>query len=75
MHSQFLEAGVELHVHGVERVQTAPVLYVSAGERKGRVQVSRGATGKALALVPETWVQILEQPPMSQDFHQVANYL
>lgn len=32
MHSQLLEAGVELHVHGVERVQTAPVLYVSAGE-------------------------------------------
>lgn len=32
VHSQLLEAGVELHVHGVERVQTSPVLYVSVRE-------------------------------------------
>lgn len=40
VHSQLLEASIELHVHSVERVQTAPVLYVSAGreERQGSGQ-------------------------------------
>lgn len=41
-HSQLLQARVELHVHGVERVQAAPVLYVSMEEKRG--QVSGGAT-------------------------------
>lgn len=41
-HSQLLEAGVELHVHSVERVQTAPVLYVSAEGRKGRFRSEEG---------------------------------
>lgn len=38
--SQLLEASIELHVHSVERVQTAPVLYVSAvrEERQGSGQ-------------------------------------
>lgn len=43
VHSQFLEASVQLHVHGVERVQAAPVLYVSAGGREHRARVSCGA--------------------------------
>lgn len=42
VHSQLLQASVELHVHGVQRMETSPVLYVSAGERKDRVQVGWG---------------------------------
>lgn len=55
-HSQLLQARVELHVHGVERVQAAPVLYVSGEEKQG--QVSRGATDRHWLEARETWVQI-----------------
>lgn len=50
-HSQLLQARVELHVHGVERVQAAPVLYVSMGGKAGSGQ--RRGHGKALAREPE----------------------
>lgn len=55
VHSQFLEASVQLHVHGVERVQAAPVLYVSAGGEgtQGSGQL-RGPKGAGSTTSPNT---------------------
>lgn len=73
MHSQLLEASIELHVHSVERVQTAPVLYVSAGreERQGSGQQrdhqkDAGFSARDLGLNPGAATREPGSPPSPQ---------
>lgn len=73
VHSQLLEASVELHVHGIERVQAAPVLYVSAGreERQGSGQrrdhrKDAGFSARDLGLNPGAATRELGSPPSPQ---------
>lgn len=56
VHSQLLDAGVELHVHGIERVQPTPVLYVSAEEEKLGSAEGQGSGKGTGCRARETWV-------------------